>query len=105
MKNNNVEKIDKVVSVKCLYCRQFTATMPVSEKEVKVLCPVCGHEVNIPAFKRRETKGVEKIRSVLPVLRCLRCGHVWHPRRNQKPKNCPNPKCNSPYWDRERRRK
>ena len=31
--------------------------------------------------------------------RCYRCGHKWIPRNSKiKPKNCPNPKCKSPYW-------
>ena len=28
---------------------------------------------------------------------CKRCGHTWRPRRPNKPKVCPNPKCKSPY--------
>ena len=40
----------------------------------------------------------------VPKLRCMRCGHEWIPRNPDKlPKNCANPKCNSPYWDRPRR--
>lgn len=38
----------------------------------------------------------------LPKLRCLRCNHEWHPRKEEMPKTCPN--CKSPYWDRERRK-
>lgn len=38
-------------------------------------------------------------------LQCLRCGHVWTPRKNTLPKYCPNPKCNSPYWNQPRRAK
>ena len=34
-------------------------------------------------------------------LNCKRCGHTWPPRKNKKPKNCP--RCNSPYWDTQRR--
>ena len=33
---------------------------------------------------------------------CLRCGHEWMPRRTGKPRNCPNQKCRSVAWDRER---
>jgi len=33
----------------------------------------------------------------MPTLTCLRCGHVWIPRRPQKPKKCP--RCTSPYWN------
>ena len=39
---------------------------------------------------------------VLPTLTCKRCGHTWIPRSTNKPKNCPNPKCKSPYWNKER---
>jgi predicted amidophosphoribosyltransferase len=53
-----------------------------------VTCPQCGHD-----FEPMK-------------LRCLRCGHEWYPRDLHKPpKVCPNPKCKSPYWDRERRSK
>jgi len=38
----------------------------------------------------------------LPVLKCLRCGHEWFPRKPEKPLVCPG--CNSPYWDRPRQR-
>jgi len=36
---------------------------------------------------------------------CKRCGHEWTPRSELRPKVCPNLKCKSPYWDRERVRK
>ena len=37
-------------------------------------------------------------------FRCARCGHTWTPNDIKKPpKQCP--KCRSPYWTRERRRK
>ena len=39
----------------------------------------------------------------LPVLECKRCGHKWTPRSSFLPHNCANPKCNSPYWNKERR--
>jgi rubrerythrin len=35
-------------------------------------------------------------------LHCLRCGHQWTPRVEGEPQNCPA--CNSPYWNRERKR-
>ena len=35
-------------------------------------------------------------------LKCMRCGHVWFPRKPEV-RICPN--CQSPYWDRERRQK
>ena len=34
--------------------------------------------------------------------KCLRCGHEWLP-KIAKPKWCP--RCNSPYWNRERIKK
>lgn len=37
-------------------------------------------------------------------LKCTRCGHKWYPRKPQKPRNCANKMCNSPYWDRPRRK-
>lgn len=37
----------------------------------------------------------------LPEATCKRCGWVWVP-RVKKPRWCP--KCNSPYWNRERTR-
>lgn len=33
----------------------------------------------------------------MPTLKCLRCGHVWIPRRPRQPKKCP--RCASPYWN------
>ena len=34
---------------------------------------------------------------------CLRCGKVWWPRAQSKPKRCPG--CKNPYWDQPRRQK
>ena len=34
----------------------------------------------------------------LPKLECLRCNHIWHPRKEELPIRCP--KCGSPYWNR-----
>ena len=31
---------------------------------------------------------------------CKRCGHVWRPRRDEPPVQCPD--CRSPYWDKEK---
>lgn len=39
----------------------------------------------------------------LPRLMCKRCGYSWFPRSENPPKVCP--RCNSPYWDRDRIRK
>lgn len=38
----------------------------------------------------------------LPILKCKRCGHTWHPRSEKLPNVCPNRDCKSPYWNRER---
>jgi len=38
----------------------------------------------------------------LPKHKCNRCGHSWIPRIEKEPKNCP--KCNSPYWNKERKK-
>lgn len=35
-------------------------------------------------------------------LKCKRCGHTWIPRKNDV-RICPNPKCHSPYWDKEKK--
>jgi uncharacterized paraquat-inducible protein A len=53
-----------------------------------ITCPSCGHE-----FEPQK-------------LVCTRCGHEWYAKDpNKLPKVCPNLKCKSPYWDRERIRK
>jgi DNA-directed RNA polymerase subunit RPC12/RpoP len=36
----------------------------------------------------------------IPEFLCLRCGHLWIPRRDI-PKKCP--RCNSPYWNKMRK--
>lgn len=33
----------------------------------------------------------------LPRFECLRCGHKWHPAREEVPRSCAY--CKSPYWD------
>ncbi len=33
-------------------------------------------------------------------LTCLRCGYTWRPRASTLPRKCP--RCNSPYWNRQR---
>ncbi len=48
---------------------------------------------------------------VVRAFHCLRCGYSWIPRNVQHtgrkglPKRCPNPKCLSPYWSKERGQK
>ncbi len=32
--------------------------------------------------------------------KCTRCNHEWKQRLKQTPKHCP--KCNSPYWNKEK---
>lgn len=34
----------------------------------------------------------------LPTLECVRCGHTWHPRKQERPIRCGG--CKTPYWDR-----
>ena len=43
---------------------------------------------------------VEQDKIKLPILRCLRCGHSWIPRKVDMPRTCP--KCRSAYWDKPR---
>lgn len=53
--------------------------------------------ISVKRYTKRMGKPIE-----LPTLKCLRCNHVWVPNRPVEPKVCP--KCNSPYWNRPRRR-
>ena len=48
--------------------------------------------------EEKEDKSDEVIRP----LNYLRCGHKWIPRAFELPERCP--KCNSPYWNKERKR-
>jgi len=50
--------------------------------------------------KLKEVKNIMEETIVLKRYTCERCGHKWLPRREEKPRVCPN--CNSPYWDRPR---
>lgn len=50
-----------------------------------------------------------KIEIDLPKITCLRCGYEWTPRGRyinedgtMDIKSCPNPKCRSPYFNREK---
>ena len=36
-------------------------------------------------------------------VECNRCHYKWYPRTNKIPNNCANPKCRSPYWNKERK--
>lgn len=37
------------------------------------------------------------------LITCKRCGYSWLIKNKKRlPKNCANPKCNSPYYNRER---
>jgi predicted Zn-ribbon and HTH transcriptional regulator len=38
-----------------------------------------------------------QVETTIQAHKCLRCGHVWIPRKKEKPRVCP--KCKSPYWD------
>ena len=42
---------------------------------------------------RMEKRGCMK----LPTYTCLRCHHIWVPRKATRPVVCAS--CNSPYWD------
>ena len=43
------------------------------------------------------------IRTLPPMtLTCTRCGHSWTPRSGKPPRSCPG--CNSPYWNKPRRK-
>jgi len=42
---------------------------------------------------------------IIKKIKCNRCGYEWYPRTPEKPKNCANKKCNSPYWNKERKNK
>lgn len=33
----------------------------------------------------------------IPTLECLRCGHRWHPKKEELPKCCGF--CKTPYWN------
>ena len=37
------------------------------------------------------------------ILKCKRCGYVWHPRNKTIPIRCPD--CRTPYWNREKIKK
>ncbi len=43
------------------------------------------------------------IEKIVKFWKCTRCKHEWYPRGGEKPKTCP--KCRSPYWDVERKKK
>jgi predicted Zn-ribbon and HTH transcriptional regulator len=38
----------------------------------------------------------------LPTLKCLRCGHTWHPYREKMPLRCA--RCRTPYWNKPKRK-
>lgn len=33
----------------------------------------------------------------LPTFKCTRCGHKWHPKKEEVPLRCA--KCKTPYWN------
>jgi len=51
----------------------------------------------------KQEHGEGSLRSPKQTCRCKRCEHRWMPKKASKPTVCP--KCNSPYWDKERTRK
>lgn len=55
--------------------------------------------------KNLRMRGLKKI--TVEQLECNRCHYKWFPRITREgttviPKVCPNPKCKSPYWNKER---
>jgi DNA-directed RNA polymerase subunit RPC12/RpoP len=38
---------------------------------------------------------------LVKAFKCERCGHVWVPQSEERPRVCP--KCKSPYWDKPRK--
>ncbi len=34
--------------------------------------------------------------------KCNRCGYEFYPRHETLPQTCPNPRCRSPYWNKNR---
>ena len=36
----------------------------------------------------------------LPKYKCIRCKHIWVPRKEAEPIICP--KCKSPYWNKKK---
>lgn len=47
---------------------------------------------------------MNKLAKMIAEVTCKRCGYSWYPRSPRKPSFCANKKCNSPYWDRPRRK-
>jgi hypothetical protein len=33
------------------------------------------------------------------LVKCLQCGYEWATKLPYDPRNCPNKKCGSPYWN------
>ena len=58
--------------------------------------------VKKPAHMRVLSK-VKQESQMLAQRTCLRCGKVWWPRSQSKPKRCPG--CKNPYWHQPRRQK
>jgi len=56
------------------------------------------HNRELHAIKIIDPKDIPK----LPKYTCQRCGHTWTP-RTEKPEHCP--KCNSPYWNKPRKKR
>ena len=49
-------------------------------------------------YARYDTRSMAEI--TLKGFKCERCGHIWVPMSEDKPRGCP--KCKSPYWDKPR---
>jgi predicted Zn-ribbon and HTH transcriptional regulator len=70
-----------MIDLKKLFHQKETEKEDVKEKE---------------AEKAREMQPAQ-VETAIQTYKCLRCGHVWVPRKKEKPRVCP--KCKSPYWD------
>ena len=64
----------------------------------------------LPVRLQLETKSVlsaapmsvlqeSEVESETQELTCKRCGHAWMPRKPERPRICPNPRCHSALWE------
>lgn len=66
-----------------IYCQSCDKYMVMDDADFNWTCPVCGN--------------------LMVTMRCSRCGTKWRVRNMDKlPSICANPKCHTPYWNRER---
>jgi len=62
-------------------------------------CPICEkwHDSD-----NNEFKACPLCNSDIREVKCNRCNHVWTPRKGNYPTICANPRCKSPYYNKER---